>query len=154
MATMAQICEFFNSGRIALVGVSRNAKDFTRVLFREFLARGYDAVPVHPGVGDIEGHPCFARIQEITPPVEAALLLTAPQVTIEVVRDCAAAGVTRIWMYRGTGAGAVSREALAYCQANGIQVVAGECPMMFFPDAGFPHRFHGFLRRITGRYPQ
>jgi predicted CoA-binding protein len=75
---MAQICEFFNSGRIALVGVSRNVKDFTRVLFREFLARGYDAVPVHPGVGDIEGHPCFARIQEITPPVEAALLLTAP----------------------------------------------------------------------------
>src|SRR5690348_6389628 len=108
MATLAQICDFFSNRRIALVGVSRNARDFTRVLFREFLNRGYDAVPVHPGVAEIDGRPCFARIHYIRPPVGAALLLTTPQVTGEVVRDCAAAGVTRVWMYRGAGPGAVS----------------------------------------------
>ena len=153
MTALAQICEFLSSRRVAVVGVSRNAHDFSRAVFREFVERGYDVVPVHPGVAEIEGRPCFARVGEITPPVEAALLLTTPQVTNEVVEDCAAAGVQRVWMHRATGVGAVSREAVAYCQAHGIHVVAGECPMMFFPDCGFVHRVHGFVRRITGRYP-
>jgi hypothetical protein len=28
-------------------------------------------------------------------------------------------------------------------------VIAGECPLMFFRDAGWIHRFHGWVRRIT-----
>ena len=153
MTTRAQVSDFLNQRRLAVVGVSRNAKDFTRLLFREFVNRGYDAVPVHPGVAEIEGRPCFARVGEIMPPVDTVLVLTAPPVTNEVVHDCAAAGVTRVWMYRAAGAGAVSREAVTFCEANGIHVVAGECPFMFFPDSGFVHRLHGFVRRITGRYP-
>ena len=153
MAALAQISDFLATKRVAVVGVSRDARDFSRVLFREFLARGYDAVPVHPGVQEIEGHPCFARVGDITPPVQAALIMTAPKVTNEVVHDCLAVGVRRLWMHRGGGAGAVSPEAVAYCQANGIDVVAGECPFMFLPKAGFVHRLHGLVRRITGRYP-
>ena len=153
MTTLVQVRDFMSHRRLAVVGVSRNAKDFTRTLFREFVNRGYDPVPVHPGVAEIEGRHCFERIGEITPPVDAVLMLTPPAVTNEVVHDCAAAHVTHVWMYRATGAGSVSPEAVEYCQANGIQVVAGECPFMFFPDCGFVHRVHGFVRRITGRYP-
>lgn len=153
MGALAEISEFLASRRIAVVGVSRDAKDFSRVLFREFLARGYDVVPVRPGVEEVEGHTCFARVVEVTPPVQAALIMTAPKVTNAVVHDCLAAGVSRLWMFRGGGAGAVSPEAVAYCRANGIRVVAGECPFMFFRNAGFVHRMHGLVRRITGRYP-
>jgi hypothetical protein len=51
-------------------------------------------------------------------------------------------------MHRGTGHGAVSEEAVAFCRAHGIVVIAGECPYMFLPRAGFAHRLHGFLRRL------
>jgi predicted CoA-binding protein len=34
--------------RLALVGVARDQKDFTRVVQRELVRRGYDVVPVNP----------------------------------------------------------------------------------------------------------
>ncbi len=147
------IDDFLARKRLAVVGISRNPKDFTRTLFAEFRRRGYDVVPVTPQAAELDGLPCFARLQDVTPPVEGALLLTSPAVTEQVVRDCAAASIPRVWMYRAAGAGAVSSSALAFCESNGIQAVAGECPFMFFPQTGFVHRMHGFVRRICGRYP-
>jgi predicted CoA-binding protein len=154
MATLNQIKTFLATGRLAIAGVSRNSSDFSRLLFREFLRRGYDVVPVHPGGGEIEGRTCSPRLQEVIPPVDAVLLMTSPTVTDQVARDCAEAGVKRVWMYRASGAGAVSSQAVDYCESHGIDVIAGECPMMFFADTGFVHQLHGFVRKITGRYPR
>jgi predicted CoA-binding protein len=90
---------------------------------------------------------CRARVQDVSPPPEAALLMTPPAVTEQVVRDCAEAGVKRVWMHRGGGAGAASEAAIAFCDANGIAVVRDLCPFMALPGASFPHRLHGFFRR-------
>jgi uncharacterized protein len=153
MATLAQINEFLGLKRLALIGVSHNDHDFSRLLFREFLRRGYDAIPVHPGIRELDGRRCFDRLQDVTPAVEGALLLTPPAVTDQIVEDCAIAGVRRIWMYRAGGGGAVSPNAVAYCASRGIDVIGGECPLMFFPDIGFIHRLHGMMRKITRHYP-
>jgi hypothetical protein len=32
--------------------------------------------------------------------------------------------------------------------------VAGECPYMFLPNAGFPHNFHAFCKKLVGLYPK
>ncbi len=154
MTRLEQIQKFLGRKRLALVGVSRNPKDFTRSLLREFTSRGYDVVPVNPSATEIDERPCFSRLQDIQPPVEAALLVTSPAVTEQIVRDCAEAGVTQVWMYRAGGAGAVSPRAMEFCSSHGIDAVPGECPMMFFPQTGFPHRLHGLIRKITGRYPR
>lgn len=154
MATLDQIRAFLATKRLAVVGVSRQPNDFSRLLFREFLRRGYDAVPVNPGAGEIEERTCFARLQDIVPPVEAVLLMTSPPATTRLVRDCAETGVKQVWMYRASGAGAVSGEAVEYCESRGIDVIAGECPMMFFGGAGLIHRIHGLFRKIKGKYPR
>jgi predicted CoA-binding protein len=153
MATHGVIDDFLSRKRIAVVGVSRNPRDFSRGLFKEFRNRGYDVVPVTPHAVDIDGLPCFLRVQDVTPPVEAALILTNPGATEQVVRDCAAAGVNLVWMFRAGGAGAVSPAAVAFCREHGMAVVPGECPYMFFPETGTIHRVHGLLRRWLGRYP-
>ena len=138
MATLEQTRDFLSRKCMAVVGVSRNPKGFTRSLLREFARRGYDVVAVHPGVCQLEGRPGYARLSDVDPPVEGALLLTTPAVTDSVVRDCADASVPRVWMYRA--AGAVSRQAVCFCESRGMSVVAGECPFMFFPQVGFPHQ--------------
>lgn len=154
MTSMQQIHDFLELKRFAIVGVSRQPQDFSRMLFREFLDRGFDAVPVNPDASEIEGHPCFARLQEVQPPVEGALFMTAPAVTGTLVQDCPGAGVKRVWMFRGAGQGAASKEAIQFCESQGISVIPGECPFMFLPGGAWYHRFHGMVRKITRSYPR
>jgi predicted CoA-binding protein len=153
MSTLESINEFLGLKRIAIVGVSRNPQDFTRQLFQEFRRRGYDAVPVNPNLTEVDGLPCYASVAGIPQAVDGVLLMTKPSVTGEVVLDCARAGVRSVWMHRGSGAGAVDDAAVKFCEAEGMHVVAGECPFMFFPQTGFIHKAHGFCRKIFGGYP-
>lgn len=144
MASLAEIREFLGVKRLAIAGVSRNPRDFTRMLFREFQSLGYDVVPVNPNLTEVEGVPCVARIADISPPVEAVLLLTPTGTNSHLAQDCVAAGIRKIWMYRAAEAP----------QAEGISVIAGECPFMFLPETGLIHRFHGFCRKVAGSYPK
>ena len=148
-----QIEQFLALKRIAFVGVSRNPSDFTRTLFKEFRARGYDVVPVNPAAAEIDGLRCYSNVGSVHPIASGALLVTSHEMTDRVVEDCIGAGVRRIWMYRASGCGAVSVNAVEVCRERGIDVIAGECPFMFFPATGFPHRVHGFIRKILGSYP-
>jgi uncharacterized protein len=137
-----------------MVGISHDPANFSVKLFEELCRRGYDVVPVNPNLQEVQGRRCFARVQDAQPPVEAVLLMTSPQATETVVHDCAEAGVRRVWMYRAAGKGSVSENAVAFCQEHGMRVVPGQCPFMFLPDSGGIHRFHGFVRKIMGRYPR
>ena len=151
--TLPEIREFLSQKRIALVGISRNPKDLSRMLFRDLEQRGYEVLPVNPAIAEIDGTKCFARVQDATPPVQAAILMTSPQVSEQIVRDCAAAGIRRVWMHSGGGQGSVSEEAVAFCKTNGIRLVEGYCPFMFLSDEPWIHRAHGFLLQLTGKYP-
>ena len=150
---ISDIRSFLSLKRIAFVGVSRDPKDFSRLLFREMCKRGYDMVPVNPAVGEVEMKRCFPRVQDITPAVDGALLMTKPSDTDHVVRDCAAAGIRDVWMHRAGGHGSVSQDAVRFCHEQGINVVEGHCPFMFFEHTPFFHRVHGFFMKITGKYP-
>jgi predicted CoA-binding protein len=153
-SSLETIEDFLAQKRIAMIGISRNPKDFSVALFEEFRRRGYDMVPVNPNIAEVLGQPCFARVQEIQPPVDAVLLMTTPEITERAVSDCAAAGVQRLWMYRAGGRGAVSEKAVAFCSEHGIRVVPGQCPFMFFSGTGGIHKLHGFIRKILGTYPK
>ena len=145
---------FLRQKRIAMIGASRDPKHFSSYLLNELVKRGYDMVPVNPNAKDIAGRRCFARVQDIAPPVDAALLMTSSTVTDAAVSDCAEAGIRRVWMYgAGGNDGAVSATAVEFCGEQGIDVVPGQCPFMFLPHNGF-HAIHGFIRKVTGKYPR
>jgi predicted CoA-binding protein len=148
------ITDFLSRKRIAMVGVSRDSREFSRGLFRELQRRGYDVVPVNRQGGTVEGVACARKVQDIVPPVEGALLMTPPAATEQAVKDCAEAGVRRVWMHRGIGPGAVSAAATAFCLEHGMSVVAGACPYMFLPRAGAVHRLHGWLRGASPLRPR
>lgn len=147
------IQEFLAQPRIAMVGVSRDPRHFSRALFEAFCRRGYDMVPVHPQAVEVEGRPCFPRVQDVIPPVANVLLMTTGAATDQVLRDCAEAGVRRVWFYRATGQGSVTPASVEFCRLHKMQVVPGDCPFMYFPHPGVLHGAHGLLRKIAGRYP-
>jgi predicted CoA-binding protein len=143
---LAPARDFLSSRRVAVVGLSRNPRDFSRVLDAALRKHGIEVVPVHPEAVEVDGRPCFARVGDISPPVEGALLLVPPAQAESVVRDCLDAGVRRIWFHRGGGRGSSSPEALALCAERGVNPVANLCPFMVLPGVGWPHRLHGWLR--------
>jgi uncharacterized protein len=153
VTTIQDVKDFLALHHIAIVGVSRNPKDFSRLLFREMCNRGYEMVPINLVADVIDGRECFHSLQALKELVEGVLVMTPFQTTLQVVQDCAAAGIRSIWIYRAGGQGAVSPEATAFCLQNGIRVVDGYCPFMFFPETRFVHRVHGFVQKITRRYP-
>ncbi len=79
--------------------------------------------------------------------------MTPPEATETVVNDCAEAGIRRVWLYRAGGNGSVSSKAIQFCRERGIHHVPGQCPFVLLPQTAGFYRFHGFMRKITGRSP-
>jgi uncharacterized protein len=150
---MERARQFLAHRRIAVVGAARDEHDFSRGVMRELRKRGYDVVPVNPAADELDGQRCFASVADVSPPVEAALVMTPPAIAAAVVEDCARAGVRAVWLHRGTGPGAASPEALEVCRANAIEPVADLCPYMALPGAGVMHRLHGMVRGVARHIP-
>jgi uncharacterized protein len=152
-STRQAIAEFLAVKRIAVVGAGRNPTDFNFRLFHDLRSHGYDAIPVNPKAKEIDGVPCYACVQDIDPPVDAALVMTKPDAAETIVNDCWEAGIKRVWLYRATGQGAVTPAAVDFCRRNGIAVIPGYCPYMFLPETAWFHRMHGVFLKITRAYP-
>src|SRR5271169_4236804 len=83
-ASLETIENFLAQKRFAMVGISREPHSFSVALFEELCRRGYEVIPVNPRTPNVLGRRCFARLQDIQPPVAAALLMTSPTVTDSV----------------------------------------------------------------------
>ncbi len=154
MKTSDLIQEFLAQRRVAFVGVSRKETDFSRHLFREFVNRGYDVVPVHPHASEIEQRPAVPRVQDIKPPVRAALVMTPRELSERIVLDCADAGIDLVWLYGVSGKEDVHPSALEAGRKHGVGIIAGYCPYMFFSKVPFYHTIHRYVWKMIGRYPQ
>jgi len=154
MTTKKQIDDFLALKRIAFVGVSHNPKEFSYALWQEFRQRRYEAIPVNPSAKEIDGQPCFARVQDIKPGVDGVLIMTSKKSTDQIVQDCAEAGVKHVWMYGGMAPGAGTKSAVAFCEEKGINVVEGLCPYMFLAGTPAFHSPHRMWKKLTGSYPK
>ena len=125
--------EFLAQKRIAVAGVSRNESEAANGIYRTLRDKGYQVFAVNPHAETVENDPCYANMQAIPGGVDGAILVTTPEQSTQVVQDCVAAGVPRVWMHNNTFMpSSVSDEGTAVCRENGIKVIAGGCPMMFF----------------------
>lgn len=150
---MAEIEDFFACRRVAVAGVSRNEKDFSRVLFRDLANRGYDVIPINPAAKEIDGRQCYASVAEIHDPVDGVLIMTSSDRSIDVVRDSILAGIPRVWFYASITKGAVDERAVEDARDAGMTVIAGECPFMFLPKSGWYHGLHKLVRIALGNAP-
>jgi predicted CoA-binding protein len=125
------IAAFLRGRRIAVAGVSRDSRQPANAIFRKLTRAGYDVVPVNPRAETVEGAACHRDIASVPGTLDGVVIVTAPNAALEVVRQCAARGVTRVWFHRSFGDGSVSDEAVKACAAKGIEAIVGGCPMMF-----------------------
>jgi len=154
LATKVQ--DFLAQKRIAVVGVSRDNGHHpaANLIYRRLKQTGHQVFAVNPNVPTFEGDRCYPDVQAIPGGVDGAVIVTRPEITARVVRDCSAAGVRRIWMHQSFAKGSsVSPEAVEHCRQNGITVIAGACPMMYGPNVDFGHACMRWMLGLTGGLP-
>lgn len=150
----AAVREFLALGRVAVVGVSRDARQPANAIFRKLKAAGRAVFPVNPNAGTVEGERCWPDVGAIPGGVEGAVVVTTPQVALAVVERCAAAGVRHVWLHRSFGAGSVSPAVTERCRELGLRAIPGMCPMMFCAPVDPAHRCMRFVIRMTGKQPR
>jgi predicted CoA-binding protein len=150
MTTKAAVEDFLAQRTLAVVGVSRDSRKFGNVIFKDLKKKGYRVYPINPNAQSIEGEPCYSNLASLPEKVGGVILVLPPAKSAQVVREAKAAGIERVWLQQG----AESREALEFCQQNGISVVAGECILMFARPIGFFHKPHRWVWGLMGKLPQ
>lgn len=132
MVTAARIEEFLSRKVIGVVGVSRAPRKFGYQVFKELLAKGYQAYPVNPHAAEVHGVACFPAIGALPADTAGVVIVVPPENAENLAREAHARGIDQVWFQPG----AESREAVAYCEANGMNVIAGECILVELQTAG------------------
>ena len=147
------VAEFLRGRRIAVAGVSRESGQAAHAVYRKLRASGYEALPVNPNASEVEGVPCYPDLRSIPGAIDGVVVATRPDVSVEVVRQCAERGVGRVWFHRSFGEGSVSEAAVRECEARGVQCIVGGCPLMYCAPVDFGHRCMKWWLRRQGRVP-
>jgi len=150
MVKKESVNNFLTGSKFAVAGVSRSGKKFGNSAYKELKKRGYTVYPVNPNINEINGDKCFGNLTELKDKVDGVVVVVPPDESVKVIKDAESAGIKNVWLQQG----AESDEAIEYCADKGINVVYGQCILMFAGQAEFFHRTHKWVRGITGRLPK
>ncbi|HMF98766.1 MAG TPA: CoA-binding protein [Vicinamibacterales bacterium] len=157
LATLdAKVHDFLAQRRIAVAGVSRESSHHpaANLIYRRLKNTGHQVFAVNPHMQTFEGDRCYPDLQSIAGGVDGVVIVTRPESTERIVRDCRDAGVRRVWMHQSMQKGSsVSPEAVEYCRQHEISVIAGACPMMYGTGVDFGHTCMRWILKLTGRQP-
>ncbi len=156
MATMNEAtADFLSQKRIAVAGVARKSGEHGgNVVYQRLRSRGYQVFAVNPNATEVEGDPCYPNLAAIPGGVDAVVIATAPDVTEDVMAECAAIGVRRVWIHRGPGAGSANQKAVDLGRQWGLTVIPGGCPLMYGPTSDAGHRSMRWVFNLVGRIPK
>lgn len=150
MVSKETIEDFLAQPKIAVVGVSRSTAKFGRTVYKDLKHKGYEVFAINPNVVEVLGDPCYPNLTALPEKVDGVVTVVKPAETEKVVQEMASLGIRRLWMQQGSE----SPRAIEFCEKNGIQVVYGECIMMFAVPAKFPHNIHRWVNKATGKLPK
>ena len=113
---------------IAMVGASAKDNRPSYFAFKYLLARGYNMIPINPGLGGKEllGRKIYARLSEVPEPIDMVEIFRASQYALPIVQEALTLSPrpSVIWMQLSVR----NDEAAALAQANGMKVVMDRCP--------------------------
>ena len=153
----AKVHDFLAQKRIAVAGVSRNKSHHPvgNLVYERLKKTGHEVFPVNPHMQTFEGDRCYPDLKSIPGGVDGVVIITRPETTERIVRDCNDTGVRRVWMHQSLAkqGSSVSPAAVDYCRQHDISVIAGACPMMFGPGTDLGHTCMRWILRLTGGLP-
>jgi predicted CoA-binding protein len=148
--------DFLAQKYIAVVGVSRDSKRAANFIYKKLRSIGYSVFAVNPHAANVEGDVCYPNLKSVPVKPDGVVIVTKPEVTNTVVRECEELGIERVWMHKGIDqkAGSVSDDAVDFCRKHHITIIPGGCPMMYCRHADFGHRLFRWLFTLSKKLPK
>jgi acyl-CoA synthetase (NDP forming) len=123
---------FFHPGSIAVVGASnRGIGNF--VVANLLLAFREGIYPVNPNYKEIEGIPCFPSLEDISHPIDLAIILVPASSVPSVLEACATKGIRRViiesagFAETGEEGLALQNQCVAIAKQNGMRIWGPNC---------------------------
>lgn len=118
--------DFLNQKSFAVIGSFRNESKYAFRILRKLRKKGYEVCPVNPRLDEVDGLKCYKSISDMPFAVDVANIVTPPEITERIVRECKDKGVYRVWLQPG----AESIKAIEFCERNKIKVIYNLCVMV------------------------
>lgn len=87
---------------IAVVGASNDTSKYGSIITRKLLGHGYTVWPVNPRRATVHGLTCHRDISSLPGQPAIVNVVTPPEATIDILRECAQAGVANVWLQPGS----------------------------------------------------
>lgn len=138
---LPQIERFMKLHTFALLGASAKKRKFGNLILSTLITKGYKIYPVHKTASVIEGVKCYNSLAQLPKKPDGVILVIPPDEARHAVNDIIREGIENVWFQQGSE----SPKAVSYCIMNGLNVISGECILMFTENAGFPHNLHKWV---------
>ncbi len=165
MSTIEALAEeFLKQKSFAVSGVTRTKEDAANLIYRNLKTRGAKVFAVNPNATTFDGDPCYPNLSALPEKPDAVVIVNRAGVAMQVLQECAALGIQWAWTHCSLGSnpwffvkgaapqlGLASQEMVNFAKENGITLIPGACPNMFFDNpADGAHRAMRSLLRVTG----
>lgn len=150
---MENIQSFLAIKNIAVIGLSRDPKDFSRTISADLERLGYKIIPINPNTNEIAGEKCYANLTSAEEKIEGILVFTRKE-GVKVIEEAISLGIKHIWLRNFYTSAKELVDLQNRCNAQDINFVFGYCPYMFLQGDKFPHNIHKFISKATLNYPK
>ncbi|KAI9311187.1 NAD-P-binding protein [Dichotomocladium elegans] len=127
---------FITAPQFAVVGASTDRSKYGNRVLRWYQAQGLPVIPVNnasceknqeraaqsPKEAIVEDLSSIRTIEELKNPKDTAIsIITPPKITLQVLRQAKALGITKLWLQPG----AEDKSVLEYANEAGLEIIAG-----------------------------
>ena len=100
MVLQKSIQDFFAQKKLAVIGVSRDTKQFSNSAYRLLKTRGFTVYPVNPYAERVENDRCYPNVKSLPEQIERVLIMLPPEKTMKVLPEIIEAGIKHVKMQR------------------------------------------------------
>jgi uncharacterized protein len=149
-ATKASIQHFLGQRKVAIAGVSRDKKKFGYAVLTKLKQIGVDVYPVNPNANVLYGETCYHDVSMLPEDIGGLLAITPKPETAGIVEAAVKKGIRNIWIQQMSE----TPEAIKLAEASQVNLVTGQCILMFAEPVDSIHKFHRALKKWFGRMPK
>jgi len=145
-----RVKSFLDQKNIAFAGYSSEGAEVANHLYEKFKKNGYNVFAVNIKAEEVKDVPCYPDLKSIPEKIDAVMISTPPEGTLDVMKQCIEMSVKHVWIHKSMGEGSFNKEAITLAEENGIEVIPLACPMMFLKPDPF-HACFKFIMNISGK---